>query len=358
MTKQIDISPPTQLGHDPLMSVRDLAVEFATDSGIVEAVRRISFDVFRGETLGVVGESGSGKSVTALSILGLLPSPPALISGSISFDNIDLMSLTTSAFRNIRGKRISIVFQDPMISFNPLKTIGAQIAEAIFVHARAVSRRSARSRAIDLLESVGVANPKTRARQFPHEYSGGMLQRAMVAMAVANQPELVLADEPTTALDVTIQAQVLELLHRIQRETGAAMLLITHDIGVIAEMADRVLVMYAGKIVESGDIATILRRPRHPYTQALLRSLPQLERKQGRLLSIPGRAPSLNPPPPGCAFHPRCSLSHGRAVCIQVEPRLASLSDSHSVACHFAEEMEGSVETTDADHSWASFRGH
>jgi oligopeptide/dipeptide ABC transporter ATP-binding protein len=325
--------------REPLLAVRNLSARFAIEGVTVHAVRDVSWDVYPGEILGIVGESGSGKSVTVNALLGLVPSPPAVVSGgSVTFRGLDLLTLSERQLRRIRGREIAMIFQDPMTSFNPVKTVGTQISEAIRVHNRSVSRRAARGRAIELLGMVGVPSPRVRYKQFPHEFSGGMRQRAMIAMAMANQPKLIIADEPTTALDVTIQAQILEILQLAQRETDAAVILITHDLGLIAEIADRVLVMYAGKIVESAAVLPLFQDPLHPYTLDLLASLPRIDRELDHLLAIPGQPPSMVSPPPGCAFHPRCRLSRGRARCREVTPELLG-PPGHIAACHFSSEM-------------------
>jgi oligopeptide/dipeptide ABC transporter ATP-binding protein len=305
----------------------------------------VSWDIRPGEVLGIVGESGSGKSVSVSSILGLLPSPPAVITGGpVLFEGQDLLSLSERELRVIRGKKIAMIFQDPMTAFNPVKTIGHQIAEAIRVHDKSVSRSAAKDRSIDLLSMVGVPGPEARFSQYPHEYSGGMRQRAMIAMAIANKPRLLIADEPTTALDVTIQAQILELLDVVRKETDAATILITHDLGVIAEVADRVVVMYAGRVVESTSVLDLFQTPRHPYTLGLLGSLPRLTVRMETLYSIPGQPPDMAHAPPGCAFAPRCSLSDGRAVCRESVPELVKVGDGWS-ACHFLDEMELATQT-------------
>lgn len=332
--------------REPLLSVNDLHVTFHGDEATVHAVRGVTWDIRPGEVLGIVGESGSGKSVSVSSILGLLPSPPAVVSGGpVMFGGRDLLSLPERQLRAIRGKEIAMIFQDPMTAFNPVQTIGSQISEAIRVHDHSVSRSAARDRSIELLELVGVPSPTARFNQFPHEYSGGMRQRAMIAMAIANQPRLLIADEPTTALDVTIQAQILELLEVVREETDAATILITHDLGVIAEVADRVLVMYAGKVVEKTGILPLFQSPRHPYTLGLLGSLPRLDDRLETLLSIPGQPPDMAQVPPGCAFAARCSLSHRRAECRQSEPELLVVGDlGQQSACHFSDEMEQEAE--------------
>ncbi|MQA96740.1 MAG: ATP-binding cassette domain-containing protein [Streptosporangiales bacterium] len=325
----------------PLLSIRDLTVEFETDDGVVHAVDRIGYDVYPGETLGVVGESGSGKSVSVMSLLRLIPEPPGrIVSGEAIFDGRDLLRIPRSELRHIRGNDIAVVFQDPMTSLNPVFTVGAQIAEALTAHDPTMSGADARGRAIELLGMVGVPQPERRYEQYPHEFSGGMRQRAMIAMAIANQPALLIADEPTTALDVTIQAQILRLLRTAQRETQAGVILITHDLGLIAEMADRVVVMYAGHVVETGDVNTIFHSPRHPYTLGLMGSLPQLDTSDEWLKPIPGNPPNLTRVPPGCPFHPRCLLSRGRERCRTDVPALRPAGDDeHLSACHFSDEL-------------------
>ncbi|MCA1703769.1 MAG: ABC transporter ATP-binding protein, partial [Actinobacteria bacterium] len=279
---------------DPVLTIEDLRVEFSTEDGIVKAVDGVSYEVYPGETLGVVGESGSGKSVTVMSILGLIPTPPGrIVSGRAMFKGEDLLTARKEDLRRIRGKEIAMVFQDPMTSLNPVFKVGGQLEEAIKIHDPAVGDAEARSKAVALLELVGVPHPDRRVDQYPHEFSGGMRQRAMIAMAIANQPAVLIADEPTTALDVTIQAQILEVLKTAQEETHAATILITHDLGLIAEMADRVVVMYAGQVVEVADVATIFRAPRMPYTMGLMNSLPRLEKDEERLIPIKGQPPSL-----------------------------------------------------------------
>jgi oligopeptide/dipeptide ABC transporter ATP-binding protein len=330
---------------DPILSIRDLVVEFTTEDGIVQAVDGITYDLYPGETLGIVGESGSGKSVSTMSLLGLIPQPPGrIVSGEAFFEGKDLLKASKKQLRRIRGKDIAIVFQDPMTSLNPVLKIGYQIAETIKTHNPSVKDGAATQRAVQLLKLVGVPNPERRVDQYPHEFSGGMRQRAMIAMAIANEPSVLIADEPTTALDVTIQAQILEVLKKAQDETHAATILITHDLGLIAELADRVIVMYAGKVVELGDVSTIFSNPRHPYTIGLMDSLPKLTAEEEWLRPIPGQPPSLINRPPGCPFHPRCFLSQGRARCREEEPTLRPIDESaHLTACHFAEELEGRV---------------
>ena len=326
---------------DPLLSINDLVVEFKTEDGVVHAVDGVSYDLFPGEILGIVGESGSGKSVSTLALLGLIPQPPGrIVSGTAMFKGQDLLRLKKRELRRVRGNEVAMVFQDPMTSLNPVLTVGNQLGEAIKTHFPDEKDDVVRQKVIDLLTLVGVPNPAQRYSQYPHEFSGGMRQRAMIAMAISNSPSLLIADEPTTALDVTIQAQVLEVLKRVQQETDAATILITHDLGIVAEMCDRVLVMYAGHIVESGDVETIFRAPRHPYTIGLMNSLPKLTEDEEWLEPITGAPPSLINLPPGCPFHPRCFLARER--CRQENPPLAAVEGSdHKSACHFSEELIG-----------------
>ena len=335
---------------EPLLSVRDLAVEFSTEDGVVHAVNGISYDVYPGEVLGVVGESGSGKSVGVMSLLGLIPQPPGKITGGEAiFDGRDLLKMPKKQLRRLRGDDVAMVFQDPMTSLNPVLRVGAQLGEAISTHRPQMKRADVKARVISLLELVGVPNPEARYSQYPHEFSGGMRQRAMIAMAIANEPKLLIADEPTTALDVTIQAQVIEVLKAAQEETHAATILITHDLGLVAELCDRVAVMYAGRIVEMGDIYTIFAEPRHPYTVGLMQSLPRLAAHNEWLRPITGQPPSLLNMPPGCAFHPRCFLSQGRLPCRTDVPELRAIGDrAHLTRCHYAEELHGSGAATTA----------
>jgi oligopeptide/dipeptide ABC transporter ATP-binding protein len=332
--------PSTTPSGTPVLSIRGLVTEFSTPDGTVRAVNDVSYDVYPGETLGVVGESGSGKSVTVMSVIGVIPQPPGKIAGGeVIFDGQDLLKLSQGELRKVRGKDIGMIFQDPMTSLNPVHRVGDQIAEAMIVHRR-VSDDEARAETIELLERVGVPNADVRFDQYPHEYSGGMRQRAMVAMAIANSPKLLIADEPTTALDVTIQAQVLDVLTKAKEESHAATILITHDLGLVAEMADRVVVMYGGKVVESGDVFTIFHSPRHPYTLGLMSSLPRLNQDLKRLEPIIGQPPSLINLPSGCSFHPRCRLSRGRERCrTEVPPLLQVDSGGHLSACHFHDEV-------------------
>jgi oligopeptide/dipeptide ABC transporter ATP-binding protein len=315
-----------------LLEVRDLVTRFETVDGVVHALNGISYEVDRGECLAIVGESGSGKTVGVLSILRLIASPPGrIVGGSVLFEGVDLLSLDAGALRAVRGGRIGVVFQDPMSSLNPVMRIGAQIAETLTAH-EALSRSQARARAADLLGMVGIPRPATRLDDYPHQFSGGMRQRVMIAMALACSPRLIIADEPTTALDVTIQAQIVELVKRLQTELGAAVLWISHDLGVVARIADAVAVMYAGAIVEKAPVDALYARPAHPYTVGLLNSLPRLDaRGRARLHAIGGLPPSLLGERRGCAFAPRCALATAR--CREETPRLADVGAGHSAAC-------------------------
>jgi len=326
---------------EPLLKIDGLTVEFGTEDGVVHAVSDVSYEVYPGETVGVVGESGSGKSVSVMSLLGLIPQPPGrIVGGTATFNGRDLLNMPKKELRELRGGEVAMIFQDPMTSLNPVLTIGNQLVEAIRTHNADVDAKAAQKRVVDLLELVGVPNPEARVNQYPHEFSGGMRQRAMIAMAIANEPSLLIADEPTTALDVTIQAQIIEVLKAAQRETHAATILITHDLGLVAELCDRVIVMYAGRVVETGDVYTIFADPRHPYTVGLMDSLPKLIGKDEMLRPITGQPPSLLHLPPGCSFHPRCFLSGGRLPCRTDVPPLRAIGGSeHLSRCHFAEEL-------------------
>lgn len=338
-------SPVGTAGRPPtgrtVLSVRDLRVTFPTDDGLVRAVDGVSYDLDEGETLGIVGESGSGKSVTSLAILGLLPSS-AQVSGEVWFRDQQLIGRSERDLQPIRGRKIAMIFQDALASLNPVFKVGDQIGEAVTVHRRDLSKAELRDRVIELLDLVGIPNPAARADQYPHEYSGGMRQRAMIAMCIANEPDVLIADEPTTALDVTIQAQVLDVIARIQERTNSSILLITHDLGVVAGSADRVMVMYAGRPVEFGSVDDVFYRPTHPYTRGLLLSLPRLDRRTAgeRLYRIVGQPPSLIALPSGCAFHPRCPHVRLDGPCVSERPELRPLADGQRSACHFAEELE------------------
>ncbi|MDG4788051.1 ABC transporter ATP-binding protein [Micromonospora sp. WMMD1102] len=324
----------------PVLSVRDLVVEFSTPAGVVRAVDGLSYDVHGGETLGVVGETGSGKSVSVLAALGLLQTANLRrVSGEVMLGGVDLLSLPEAELRRRLGRDVAMIFQDAISALNPVQRVGDQIAEALRVHDRAMSADAAWERVVELLELVGVPHPRARYDQYPHQFSGGMCQRVMIAMAIANRPKVLIADEPTTALDVSVQAQILDVLRLAREETGAGVVLITHDLGVVAETADRAAVTYGGRIVETGEVTSIFTRPRHPYTAALMRALPRLDSTAERLLPIPGQPPDLTEIPPGCAFAPRCPISRGRAVCVQTRPALrADDADTGTSACHFPDE--------------------
>ncbi len=335
-SEKLQLPYPQPDDMTPLLEVRDLSISFDTHAGVLPAVEDVSFSLYPGDILGLVGESGSGKTVTVSSLVGLLPDNALVNGGEILYKGKELLGLADGELKNIRGKEIAMVFQDPMTSLNPVMRVGSQIAEALRIHG--VSRAAARQKALDLLDLVGIPNPRQRYRQFPHEMSGGMRQRVVIAIAIANQPSVLIADEPTTALDVTIQAQVLEVLTASCGAAGASMILVTHDLGVIAEVADRVAVMYAGRIVETGTVETIFQRPRHPYTIGLFTSLPRLDGELEHLKPIPGTPPTLAARPSGCAFHDRCTLSGGRESCRSQIPDLVSLGGGQSGACHFLAE--------------------
>jgi peptide/nickel transport system ATP-binding protein len=324
----------------PLLQVEDLQVEFRTRAGTVPVIRELSLSVAAGETLGIVGESGCGKSMTALSIMRLVPVPPGRIAGGrILFKGEDLLTASEQRMRRLRGNRIGMIFQEPMTSLNPVFTIGDQIMEVVQLH-ESRDRKAALPRAIDALRAVGIPAPERRVHEYPHQLSGGMRQRAMIAMAIVCKPELLIADEPTTALDVTVQAQIFELLKSIQRDTDSGMILITHDMGAINEMADRVVVMYAGRAVESGPVRRILKSPGHPYTQGLIRCVPHLRAdigdERGTLEEIPGMVPALTETGTGCAFADRCPFTMDR--CRRETPPYFSLSEDHHAACWLREE--------------------
>jgi oligopeptide/dipeptide ABC transporter ATP-binding protein len=320
--------------QEKLLRVSNLRTRFHIYEGMVTAVDGINLDVYRGETLGIVGESGCGKTVTALSILRLLASPPAEIQGAVLFGDVNLLDLSLDEIRRIRGNAISMIFQEPMTSLNPVLTIGEQISEAIRLH-QGVARQEAWSKAVEMLQMVQIPSPEMRVHEYPHQLSGGMRQRAMIAMALSCHPRLLLADEPTTALDVTIQAQIVDLMEHLKEEFETSIVLITHNLGLIAEMAKRVLVMYVGKVVEEAPVEDLFQEPLHPYTQGLLESIPWIGKKlktgRRQLQEIPGMVPSLLEMPEGCRFHPRCSRAMN--ICSKEEPPLVQLEESHRVLC-------------------------
>ncbi len=326
MSEQPPIDP------DILLDVRDLHVSFRTEDGIVRAVDGVSFQLRRGEVLGIVGESGSGKSVTMMTVMRLIRDPNAIFEGQVIYKGRDLMTLGDDEMRQVRGREISMIFQDPMTSLNPVYKVGWQISEQIRAHEN-VGKKAALNRSVELLRAVGIPNAEGRVNDYPHQFSGGMRQRVMIAMALSCNPDLLIADEPTTALDVTIQAQILELIKRLRKDFGSAIVLITHDMGVVADTADRLNVMYAGSVVESGTTREVFRAPQHPYTWGLLGSIPRLDRpKPTRLTTISGAPPSLLDPPPGCRFAPRCAFRFDR--CAETPQLTAKLSEQHPDRCH------------------------
>jgi peptide/nickel transport system ATP-binding protein len=334
--------PRRERGERPLLEVRGLQTSFHTREGVVRAVDGIDFSVDRGEIMGLVGESGCGKSVTSLSIMRLIASPGRIEAGEVVFDGRDLLRIRADEMRRIRGNQITMIFQQPTSSLNPVWDVGRQIGEVLELH-RNMSRRAARDRATELLRMVGIPDPERRLRAYPHELSGGMAQRVMIAMALACEPELLIADEPTTALDVTIQAQILDLIRSLRDETGTAVILITHDLGVVAETCDRVAVMYAGEIVEQTDVTTLFRRPLHPYTRGLIGSIPVVGDLREELSVIPGNVPNLIDLPKGCRFAPRCSarVTHDVAIALDVHPTLLPLDAGHEVRCWLYHDAAG-----------------
>jgi oligopeptide/dipeptide ABC transporter ATP-binding protein len=355
----------------PLLEIKNLSVAFDTDRGRITPVKELSLSIHPGQTVAVVGESGCGKSVTALSILRLIPTPPGkVVGGEIIFAGRNLLTLTEPAMRKVRGKEIAMIFQEPMTSLNPVYTVGDQIIEAVTLHQK-VNATAARKIAEDAMADVGIADPRARLATYPHQLSGGMRQRVMIAMALSCKPALLIADEPTTALDVTIQAQILELLRKLQRETGMAIMLITHDLGVVAENADVVAVMYASRVVEFAGVEELFDRPQHPYTRGLFNAVPRLGEAAARLEAIPGAVPNPAQFPPGCKFHPRCAMTRQKTgesgdvlqvrvdqhqekvmrVCAGEEPTLRQIGPEHWAACHFAENYAGaSVTVPKSEH--------
>jgi len=333
-----------------VLEIRDLKTYFHTQQGVIRAVDGVSFSIEEGQTLCVVGESGCGKSVTALSVMRLISHPGRIESGSILFQGQDLLKLPQSAMRSLRGSEIAMIFQEPMTSLNPVYTVGNQISEVILTHEN-VSHKQAKERAIDLLDRVGIPSPKTRITSYPHQMSGGMRQRVMIAMALACNPKLLIADEPTTALDVTIQAQILDLLNSLQEDFGTSILFITHNLGVVAELADEVVVMYASKVVESAPLKPLFASPLHPYTHGLFKSVPHLATpKHAKLHMIPGMVPDPACFPPGCKFHPRCSVA--KDICKNSEPALKAHAPGHLGACHLIQngQQPTGLETESAHH--------
>lgn len=317
-----------------ILEIRGLKTYFFTDAGVVRAVDGVDLVVRRGEVLGLVGESGCGKSVTSLSVMRLVGQPGIVVDGEITFDDEDLLKLPESAMRDIRGNSISMIFQQPQSCLNPVFRVGEQITEVLLIH-EDMSKDEAARRAVELLATVGIPEPESRAQSYPHELSGGMAQRVMIAMALACVPQLLIADEPTTALDVTIQAQILDLMRNLQSQMDASIILITHDLGVVAEMCDRVNVMYAGRIVEEASVTELFRNPKHPYTDALIGSTPVLGQTDKELVTIPGSVPNLIDLPPGCKFAPRCKarVEHELEICTQEEPQLKYVAPNHTVRC-------------------------
>ena len=341
-----------------MLEVKDLRIHFPTDDGLVKAVDGLSFTLERGRTLGIVGESGSGKSVTSMGIMGLHHGGNARIEGQILLDGVDLVAASPAQVRQLRGSKMAMIFQDPLSSLHPFYTVGAQVAEAYLVHNH-VGRKAARQHAIDLLGRVGIPNPVSRANDYPHQFSGGMRQRVMIAMALSCNPELLIADEPTTALDVTVQAQILDLISDLQSEFGSAIIIITHDLGVVAELSDDILVMYAGRCAEYGSADAIFAESAHPYTWGLLGSMPRLdEARSARLVPIEGTPPSLINVPAGCAFHPRCQyagLTGGRSQ--EERPALHYVAPGHQVACHLTAAQRSEIRASGAVRSGHSEHG-
>jgi oligopeptide/dipeptide ABC transporter ATP-binding protein len=340
----------------PILQVKNLKTNFYTDDGVVQAVRDVSFDLHPGETLGIVGESGCGKSVTALSILGLVQEPGRIVGGEIRFQGEDLLKMDADEMRDIRGRDIAMIFQDPLSSLNPVLKVGFQVEEAMIAHKR-FDKQQAKDRAVKLLEQVRIPSARTRVKDYPHQFSGGMRQRAMIAMGLSNEPGILIADEPTTALDVTVQAQILELLRDLNQELNTAIIMITHNLGVVAGLCSRVIVMYAGEIVEEGPVEQIFNNPQHPYTWSLLRSIPRVDAlRHERLKSIEGLPPDLIKPPSGCKFHPRCPFRIER--CFSEDPPLEGVGPNQEAKCWVtmkrAYEEMGAADITDTSPGAAS----
>ncbi len=336
--------PAGKTSSQEVLRIRDLKVSFLTEQGEMRSVDGVSLHIKAGETLGVVGESGSGKSVTALSVMQLIPVPPGrYVGGEILFDGVDLLGLDKKGLRRLRGNKISMIYQEPMTSLNPVFTVGTQIAEAIALH-QGLSNRRAFQKAIDMLRLVNIPAPERRAHDYPHQLSGGMRQRVMIAMALSSNPKLLIADEPTTALDVTVQAQILDLMKKLRQEVGMAIMLITHDLGVVAQMCDRVVVMYSGRIVEEADVFSLFENPRHPYTAELLKSIPQIDDDREELYAIEGAVPNPLERAFGCAFAPRCQHAFDR--CATEVPPLIEIENSRKAACFLVQAESGEKRTT------------
>jgi oligopeptide/dipeptide ABC transporter ATP-binding protein len=340
MTSQNEVAS----AGSPILEVRGLTTSFTTRAGVIRAVTGVDFSVSKNEVLGLVGESGCGKSVTSLSMLGLVSEPGRVEAGEVIFDGRDLLQLSDSEMRKIRGDRIAMIFQQPQSSLNPVMKVGAQISESLQIH-RGMNQKAARERSLELMDMVGISDAKRRYDAYPHEMSGGMAQRVMIAIALACEPELLIADEPTTALDVTIQAQILDLMRKLQEETGTAIILITHDLGVVAEMCDRAAVMYAGEIVERTDVKTLFADPKHPYTRGLIGAVPVPGDIRDELATIPGNVPNLIELRDGCRFAPRCGAreEHGNVLAEQAHPELLSAGDEHQVRCWLYHHEDGSA---------------
>ena len=333
------------MAKEKLLELKNLKTYFYTESGVAQAVDGVNFEIYPGETLGVVGESGCGKSVTSLSVMGLVPEPPGkIVDGEIFFKGEDLTKLSQAEMRKIRGNEISMIFQEPMTSLNPVFTIGDQISEAIMLHKK-VNKKEAMAQSVEMLKKVGIPLPEQRAHEYPHQLSGGMRQRVMIAMALSCNPELLIADEPTTALDVTIQAQILDLMNDLKSRLNMSIMMITHDLGVIAEVCDRVAVMYAGKVVEYTDVKTLFENPGHPYTWGLMNSIPRLDSEVERLTAIPGIVPSALEFPEGCRYNTRCPLAEDR--CFKEEPGLLEVEAGHQVRCFYSDKLEELKEKTE-----------
>ncbi|MEX1215483.1 ABC transporter ATP-binding protein [Saccharospirillum sp.] len=321
----------------PIMEVRNLSVGFDTPHGPVQAVDDVSWSIRRGETLAIIGESGSGKSVGLETLMGLIKSPPATISGQAFFAGEDMLKMSGRERRALRGEKLAMIFQDALTALNPSLTIGTQISE-VYRLRRGVSKKEANDKAVQLMDQVKIPSARSRLGDYPHQFSGGMCQRVMIALALAMDPEILIADEPTTALDVTVQRQIMDLLREVRDERGMSLILVTHDLGVVAEVADKAVVMYAGRIAESADIVDLFRKPKHPYSRALLRAMPRVDSGAERLECIAGTPPTLSHIPSGCAFRPRCAFC--QPTCAQERPRLRDMEPNHQAACHFAEEIE------------------